>query len=526
MWKWSSNKYKNLSSQDLLKDIKNLSKKKSFLRFLNKKNAHRYINTDSPEIYNALYYHVTQFNNQEKEAYYKYYLNILNRHDFENVFIKQNRGAERVRFYFSKKYGLDDSEIYSILYELNSGFKDINDKKMVDILFEQRSAIYPVLNKELSYYLLNKLYTQPYSSDNKIINNVLITSGMLRFPEIKAKFLKEIANPVKNLKNSFLFRSIDEKEIKSILLVSWLINRSEETNDKYFNDLVLCNKYQLSVDKIIEGIYKDKDKDKDKDGSKAEEYCQHFSTLFTEVSKIKNIVLQNEIKAEFVNLLGTTDFIKMKDIDLLFRDYNRLDGISMFYTLMKKLKDTSSDTLVDDIKIAVNYSIRETPPKYIYSNVNDIARFFEERKFFLLQQNKIEIWNYWLHNTKHYAATLSAIICNKDYPLQKEFILAKLTDFLSKEKKTIPESSIMESPLIDAFFYKKITQEEFCALLKKYLCITKSDVNIRIDIEFYKKESEFYENVSTLIAKTEKEILNTIFNIGANEKSTININRL
>lgn len=79
---------------------------------------------------------------------------------------------------------------------------------------------------------------------------------------------------------------------------------------------------------------------------------------------------------------------------------------------------------------------------------------------------------------------------------------------------------------MDAFFYKKITEEDFCALLKQHLLVTKSDINVRTDIEFYKKESAFYEKVSTLIAKTEKEILNTSLSIAASQKTNISIKRL
>lgn len=73
MWNWSTQKYKNLSSEDFFKNIKKLSKKKSFLQSLNNKNALMNVNIDSPEIYNALYQNVIQFNEQEKEFFYKYY---------------------------------------------------------------------------------------------------------------------------------------------------------------------------------------------------------------------------------------------------------------------------------------------------------------------------------------------------------------------------------------------------------------------------------------------------------------------
>lgn len=58
MWNWSTQKYKNLSSEDFFKNIKKLSKKKSFLQSLNNKNALMNVNIDSPEIYNALYQNV------------------------------------------------------------------------------------------------------------------------------------------------------------------------------------------------------------------------------------------------------------------------------------------------------------------------------------------------------------------------------------------------------------------------------------------------------------------------------------
>ena len=334
--------------------------------------------------------------------------------------------------------------IVSHLYRLNSGLAGMNNANIARTIQEKGLETYPLLSRDEIHTLLR------HKGLNELSVYSIITTGLLRFPDIRKFFSKS---------ESF---SPDTKN--QAMIANWVLYDIEESMPSYFKDIKAVQGYSDAdlgsiLAAFIDGKIPNHLDKKIKFEEKIHKLCQ-------EVNLSCDPEFKESITMSLISQISTCSYLRMDSIAILIKSYKEKENDFIFSKMINRMRYIHTESLMEDLKVIVDYSKTHTQDKHIYSEVNSISDFIFQKCFFMSCEDRAGLWDYWLEGTTIKPALLSAIICNKSTPIPHDFIMTYLHDFAKTLRDKASRESIKERPLLDAFYKNKISEEEFYELLK------------------------------------------------------------